>query len=564
MKNSDFGNSDDELFKFLFDAIPTPILEIGENLIVQRANREARQTWTSIKEGESHFYRELLSYKQNPEDCFIARTFRMREPCTAKLSTISGDVYHIKTSYIEFKNHKRALLHLFDITRLEKIGNALQESEKKYRSLFQNMLEGIFQTRPNGKIIAANPALVRMLGYDSEEELCRSVKANDLYQGESRDNIIRKLETEGRLQNAEFILKRKDGRTIVVQENSQVVRDNSGKILHYEGLLTDISDRKKTEEALRESEEKYRKLVERANDGITMIQDMKLKYVNSKLAEILGYSQEEMTGKSFYEFVWPENQELLRYRYESRIKGGNLPSIYESALKHRDGSKIEIEINAGLIQYQGQPADLVFIRDISFRKYQEQERQKLQSQIQNAQKLKSLEIMAGGIAHDFNNLLMGILGNASLALKYLPEQSPVYQHIKNIEKSSRDAADLTNQMLAYSGKGKFIIQKLNLSTLIGDMSQLLKSTISKKVSLTFSFEENLPPIEADANQIRQVVLNLILNASEAIGENQGKIVVKTRKTKADQNDFSEAYLDRNLTEGDYVVLEICDDGPGMN
>lgn len=446
-----------------------------------------------------------------------------------------------------------------------KIEAALRKSESNYRGLIKNMLEGVYQTLPSGKIISVNPALVKMLGYDSEDELYHETNAQELYINQKdRLRFIRKLEKEGKLRNIELNLKCKDGKEITVLENAQIIRDERGKLLHYEGVLTDITDRKKAEKALRDSEEKYRELVERANDGITIIQDTKLKYLNTKLASMLGYTVKEMTDTPFANYIWPEELKMINERYHQRIAGKKITPIYESALKNKTGEKIDVEINAGLIQYQGDLADLVYIRDISERKRAAEEQEKLQVQIQHTQKLESLGILAGGIAHDFNNLLMGIQGNASLASTNLPAGTMAGEYIKKIEKSSQQLATLTNQMLAYSGKGKFILETINLSSLVEEMTQLLKVTISKKVTLKYNFEKKLPNIEADSTQIQQVVMNLIVNASEAIGDKTGVILVKTGILQADSSFFSETYLEQKLPEGTYVFLEVSDTGAGMD
>lgn len=184
----------------------------------------------------------------------------------------------------------------------------------------------------------------------------------------------------------------------------------------------------------------------------------------------------------------------------------------------------------------------------------------LETNLQHTQKLETLGILASGIAHDFNNLLVTILGNADLALLKLSSDSPLYHSIENIKKASLRASGLTNQMLAYSGKGSFIVEPIDLNILVDEMAHLLKVSISKNVTLKFSFAENLPTIEADTAQIRQVVMNLITNASEAIGENIGSITIKTGVTNAEKKQIS----DENLNRGKYVYIEISDTGCGID
>ena len=198
------------------------------------------------------------------------------------------------------------------------------------------------------------------------------------------------------------------------------------------------------------------------------------------------------------------------------------------------------------------------------RQREEERRRNLEAKLQQALKLESLGVLAGGVAHDFNNLLMGMLGNAEIALQELPPESPARGELKNINTAALRAAELTKQMLAYSGKGKFVVQALNLSKLVEEMAHLLQVSISKNVVLKYNFADNLPAIEADAAQVRQVVMNLILNASEAVGEKRGIVAVSTSVIEADRSYLSKTYLDENLPEGCYVSLEVTDTGCGMD
>jgi len=202
--------------------------------------------------------------------------------------------------------------------------------------------------------------------------------------------------------------------------------------------------------------------------------------------------------------------------------------------------------------------------EIEQRKQAEQQRRHLEEQVRHAQKLESLGVLAGGIAHDFNNLLMVILGNAALALDGLPANAPHREPITEIEKASRRAADLCGQMLAYSGKGAFRIELTDLSELVEEMAHMLEISISKKAALRYEFGRGLPAIAVDATQVRQVVLNLITNASEAIGERDGVIAIKTRVVECDHEDLAGSYLNESLSAGTYVCLEVKDTGQGMD
>ncbi len=202
-------------------------------------------------------------------------------------------------------------------------------------------------------------------------------------------------------------------------------------------------------------------------------------------------------------------------------------------------------------------------RDITSHVLAEQERRRMEARMRQTQKLESLGVLSGGIAHDFNNLLMGILGNTGLALMEINDESPAWNHVKEIETIASRAADLTNQMLAYSGKSKFKIKPVNLSNLVREMAHLLKVTIPDQVDLSYCFDENLEPIEGDASQIRQIVMNLITNASDAIGKKKGRITVETGEQSCRESYLQSCYMAEKLEPGRYAYVMVADTGCGM-
>jgi len=198
------------------------------------------------------------------------------------------------------------------------------------------------------------------------------------------------------------------------------------------------------------------------------------------------------------------------------------------------------------------------------RELAEEERQKVQVKLLDAQKLESLGVLSGGVAHDFNNLLVGILGNAGLAIQELPEDSPMRQTICDIETSALRAAELTRQLLAYAGKGQFVIQPVRVAQLVEEMEHLLGTAVHKAARLAFDFANGVPIIDADPIQLRQVVMNLVTNAAEAIGVGSGTITVRTGCMEATREYLADAQLGLGLSEGPYVFVEIEDDGHGMH
>ncbi|MFH1811933.1 MAG: response regulator [Pseudomonadota bacterium] len=202
--------------------------------------------------------------------------------------------------------------------------------------------------------------------------------------------------------------------------------------------------------------------------------------------------------------------------------------------------------------------------DITERKRAEAEHRVLEAKLQQAQKLESLGMLAGGIAHDFNNLLCGILGGADLALLDIPDRHPAREALEPLRESAQRATELCRQLLAYAGKGRFVVEPVDLSDLVQRMGQILRVSIARKVALRYELKEELPAVEADATQLRQVVLNLIINASEAVGDRNGAITLATGVMDCDESYLRSIALNEALPAGRYVFLEVSDSGVGMD
>ena len=192
------------------------------------------------------------------------------------------------------------------------------------------------------------------------------------------------------------------------------------------------------------------------------------------------------------------------------------------------------------------------------------ERRHLEEHVRQNQRMESLGVLAGGVAHDFNNLLVGIMGNASLAIDMLPESSPVVPLLEDVVLASQKAADLTRQMLAYAGKGRFVSEPTDLSALVHDISGLVRTSISKKVQIDLRLEPNLPPIDADPTQIQQLIMNLLINGAEAIGDKAGTVTVTTGRSEVDAGKLTAHFRSQGIESGSFVFLEVNDTGCGMD
>lgn len=323
-------------------------------------------------------------------------------------------------------------------------------------------------------------------------------------------------------------------------------------------IATDITERKRTEEALREGENKFRVLAETTTAAIFMLQGEDMRYANPAASRITGYSEDEILRMKFWELIHPEHWDAVKERGRARQAGADVPARWEVKLLTKSGEVRWVDYVGTLFEFGGDLAVLGTAVDITERKRVEEERQSLEAQVQHAQKLESLGVLAGGIAHDFNNLLTGILGSASLAIMKVPEGSPATEQLQRILTAAEKAADLTNQMLAYAGKGHFVMGPLDMNELVQEVIPLVRTSISKKTTLRQSFAENLPCIEADKTQMQQVVMNLITNASEALDGKEGEVLLRTGAVEVrGDSDSPEKPTAR-------VFIEVSDTGSGMD
>jgi PAS domain S-box-containing protein len=368
--------------------------------------------------------------------------------------------------------------------------------------------------------------------------------------------------------DTEHRILRPDGSERIVHNIAEVVRNEEGKVVRLVGTVQDITERYFAEERIEWERNLLRTLIDNIPDYI-YFKDREGRFIitNKASQRILGASNpEDVIGKTDADFSPPELA-MIYMAADTQIIETGLPLVnQEEPLINRSGEKrYLLTTKIPLKDSRGQVTGIVGIsRDITERKHAEDERQTMERKFQETQKLESLGVLAGGIAHDFNNLLTGILGNASLARMELPAESSLHSYLGQIENSSQRAADLCKQMLAYSGKGRFVIQRIDLSALVKETLHLLQLSISKKAVLKLDLAESLPGVMADATQIRQIIMNLVMNASDAIGEKSGLITISTSAHRADRRYLMDLAGAADLPSGDYVVLEVTDNGCGMS
>ncbi|MGB8645804.1 MAG: PAS domain S-box protein [Anaerolineae bacterium] len=336
----------------------------------------------------------------------------------------------------------------------------------------------------------------------------------------------------------------------------------------YEAAQRELAERKRAEEETRQAQEFLSQIVENIPHTIYVKDARDLRFVRWNRAgeELMGMSRAHMIGKTDHD-LHPEAEVVhVDAKDHETLASGKMLDIPEETIETpQKGRRTMHTKKIPIMDEDGKPVYLLGIsEDITEYKKADEQRQALERKLLETQKLESLGVLAGGIAHDFNNLLVSVLGNVGLVLLDLEPTSPVRESIEQIKIAAQRAADLTKQMLAYSGKGKFVMQSVNLNTLIQEMTQLLRVSISKNASLKFNMAKDLPLVEVDATQIRQIMMNLIVNASDAIGAKPGVITISTGSLFADRQYLSETFMAPELKEGSYIFLEVADTGVGMD
>ena len=440
------------------------------------------------------------------------------------------------------------------------------QAAKNNADLYENLVEfaadAIFIGDPTGKIIGANQRAVQLSGYSYAElvdmNLSQFFSAAEQLKTPLRYDLLK----QGKIVKSERLLSRKDGTTVAVEMNSRMLPDGT-----YHTFIRDITDRKQADAALRASEEKFAQIFKLSPDAIalTRMKDGLYLDVNNVFLELVGWSYEEIIGHRSLPGdldTWCDPKD--RERMVQAIQEKGEVSALEAEFRGKDGRIIHGLMSARVMVINNETCILTITRDISEQLKRQEEQKNLERQMLQVQKLESLGVLAGGIAHDFNNILMAVIGNCDLAQRRLNETSPAMENLRQIKLATSKAADLSNQMLAYSGKGKFVVEPLDLSRIIEEMEQILTISSSKKATLRYDLSPNLPSVEADATQIRQIVMNLVINASDAIGNNTGVIAISTGAMECTRNYLKSTWIDENLQEGYYVFIEVADTGSGMS
>ena len=396
-----------------------------------------------------------------------------------------------------------------------------------------------------------------MLGYTVEEWLSTPdfwstvVHPDDRARAEAEAAQIYSNESSGR---QEFRYVTRDGRAVWVESTYVVIRDDEGQPVGLRGVTIDITERKKAEEALRDSEERYRDLVENAHD-IIYSHDLKGNYlsVNKAAERITGYTCEEALKLNMSQTLVPECADRAKEMIARKLAGENV-TAYELEILAKDGRRIAIEVNSKLMYENGVPVAVQGIaRDVT-------ERKQLEEQLRQSQKMEAIGQLAGGVAHDFNNLLTAINGYSSLALQRIDDSSSIKPYLEEVKKAGDRAANLTRQLLAFGRKQIMQPLALDLNSVVSDMNKMLRRLIGEDIALSAKLAPDLRRIKADPGQVEQVLINLVVNARDAMPTG-GNLTIETANVSLDQ-EYASHHM--GIQPGRYVMLAVSDTGSGMD
>jgi PAS domain S-box-containing protein len=446
---------------------------------------------------------------------------------------------------------KNALDHIRLKRASRQAEETVRESEERYRSLFENKHTAMLIIDPeSADIVDANPGAISFYGWSHEELTSKKIaNINTL----TEDQVFQEMERAKTEQRQHFYFQHRlaSGEIRDVEVYSGPIKLHGKELLY--SIIHDITFRKKVEEALRESEERYRTVLE-ANPDPVVVYDIEgnVIYFNPAFTRVFGWTLKERIGKKMDVFVpdeaWPETKAMI----DSVLAGESFSSV-ETRRITKEGKVLPVSISSAVYRDQenNPMGSVVNLRDIS-------EQKMLQKQLQQSKRMESLGTLAGGIAHDFNNLLMGIQGRNSLMLMDATPSHPYFEHLKGIEDYIQSATDLTKQLLGFAMGGKYEVKPTDLNGLVKNQSLMFGRT-HKEISIHEKFEENLWIVEIDQGQIKQVLLNLYVNAWQAM-PGGGNIYVQTENVTVDKN-YMKPFA---VKLGNYVKISVIDTGIGMD
>ena len=553
----------EELLKATIEATADGILVVDENGKVLHANKRFAQIWNIPNELiKTKDDKKLLDYVLDqllyPNE-FLTKVQELYHSINEDFDTIhfkNGQILERKSCPL-MRNEKISgrVWSFRDVTEQKQAMKDLQKNEERHRIYFENISDVIFSIDPDFRIINISPSVGRILGYKPEEMIGKPIQDLDVLEPDSLEKAFSdmiKVFSGERIPLSQYEFVSKDGTRKFGEVSAEpLIRD--GKIVAMISVARDISERKSIEDALKQSEEKYRIVLE-ANPDPVVVYDMegKVTYFNMAFTNVFGWTLEECFGKSMDVFVptdaWPKTNMMI-----NKVLSGENFSGIETLRYTKEGNIIPVSISGAIYRDKnGNPmGSVINLRDIS-------EQKELEIQFQQAQKMDAIGTLAGGIAHDFNNLLMGIQGCTSLMSFDIDSNHPNFEYLNRIENYIKNASSLTKQLLGFARRGKYEIKPTDINDIVNKSSEMFGRT-KKEITIHKKCHPDIWAVEVDQPQIEQVLLNLYVNAWQAMS-GTGELYLQTENIILNDNDVKPY----GVKSGKYVKISVTDTGVGID
>jgi PAS domain S-box-containing protein len=452
-----------------------------------------------------------------------------------------------------------------EITRHMQMEETLWQSEEKYRNIVENIQDGYFELDLSGSLTFFNESICKIHGYSREELMGMNHR-----KFADKENSMKAFEAFNKIYNTgisnnlfDYEIIRKDGTRRQVEISASLIKDSAGNPIGFRGTTRDVTERKKMEEMLRQSEERYRTILDETEDAYFEVDlEGNITFLNDAICRLLRYPKDELMGKSFRIHVAEEDLHIVYDAFTIIYSTGKPVRDIRYKAVRKDGTTGYAEMTG--FPLRNRKGEMIGFRgvgrEITERIIADEEKAKLESQLLQAQKMESVGRLAGGVAHDFNNMLSVILGRVEMALMKIDPAQPIVASLQEIRKAANRSVDLTRQLLAFARKQTITPVVLDLNKTVESMLKMLQRLIGEDIELTWLPGDGVWPVKMDPSQIDQILANLCVNARDAIS-GIGKISIETSKVAFDE-DY--CMMHPGFVSGEYVRLALSDNGCGMD
>lgn len=556
-RNAGLARINDDLINLL-SSMNMPVVMFGSDLRIRRFTPTAEKVLRLISTDVGRPIADLNPHIDVPNlEEILQQVVDTLQPCEREVQDQGGRHYLMRVRPYRTADNRidGGVLQLLDVSDLKRSLEEVRYARDYAEAIVNTVRAPLVVLDENLAIQNANRAFYEAFGLSQGATLNQTIyeAGGGRFDLPEVRTVLEQLKVRSsELNDVEIEYRQEVGQPRVLLLNARRLRAPDQKQLVLMAF-EDITEHKRAAEA------RYRRLFESARDGIVLVDAVtgEILDLNPFTERLLGYARSELVGRLLWAIEPMSLLPTLRTAFE-QIRDQGMLRFEDLPLRTKDGRDLQTEVIANVYTEGDRPAIQFNIRDVS-------ERKKFARELQETQKLESLGLLAGGIAHDFNNLLTGIMGNASLAYSETSVDQPLRRRLREIVQASERAAFLARQMLAYAGKGRYVIETMDLGDLVSEISVLIRTSIPKTVELKLDLTPNLPPIDADPAQVQQVVMNLVINGAEAIGENTaGKVEIRTSLLEINAGEAPGFFGPGQSAAGAYVQLEVRDTGSGMD